>query len=110
MMVQLCGALGFSAQMPLAEKLWLAIGFVAQLIFSLRFIVQWIASEMAKKSVMPVSFWFISMVGGLMLLAYAIHRQDPVFILGQASGVVVYCRNLVLIYKEKRHAHNPASP
>ena len=109
MIAQILSALGFSAKYTLGQELWLATGFIAQLIFSLRFIVQWIASERAGKSVMPVSFWFISLVAGFMLLVYAIHRRDPVFILGQAAGAVVYFRNLVLIYREKDHAVNPAT-
>jgi len=82
--------------------LWMVAGFGAQLCFSSRFLVQWIASERAGRSVVPVTFWTFSVVGGCMLLAYAIHRKDPVFILGQASGLVVYVRNLWLIAREKR--------
>jgi len=82
--------------------LWLAIGFSAQLCFSSRFLVQWVVSERAGRSVIPVAFWIFSMVGGGMLLAYAIHRRDPVFILGQAAGLLVYSRNLWLIAREKR--------
>jgi len=108
MIAQILSALGFSDKLTSVQMIWLAIGFVAQLIFSLRFIVQWIASERAGKSVMPVVFWYISLLGGFMLLAYAIHRKDPVFILGQAAGVVVYFRNLVLIYREKNRLINPA--
>lgn len=84
------------------QNLWLAIGFAAQAIFASRFLVQWIASERARASVMPVSFWYLSLAGGLMLLGYAIHRRDPVFILGQAFGVVVYLRNLYLIRRGGR--------
>lgn len=86
----------------MAEKIWLALGFLAQAMFSARFIVQWIASERAKKSIIPVYFWYFSLAGGLMLLAYSIYRKDPVFILGQATGVIIYSRNLYLIYKEKK--------
>jgi len=85
----------------MAVKIWLVIGFAAQLVFSLRFIVQWIASERAGKSVVPVAFWFISLIGGTMLFAYAVHRRDPVFIFGQATGVFIYTRNLILIYRNK---------
>jgi len=85
------------------NKMWLGLGFLAQAIFASRFIVQWIASERVGKSIVPVSFWFISLVGGLLLLSYAVHRRDPVFIIGQATGVFIYSRNLVLIYKEKKH-------
>lgn len=83
------------------ESIWLAVGFLAQGLFSARFVVQWIVSEKAKKSVVPVAFWFLSVAGGALLLIYAIWRKDPVFILGQGCGLVVYVRNLILIYKEK---------
>ena len=86
------------------DKLWLAIGFGAQACFSSRFLVQWVASERAGRSVVPITFWIFSVVGGVMLLAYAIHRQDPVFILGQAAGLLVYVRNLWLIAREKRRS------
>ncbi len=87
------------------ELVWVSIGLVAQLLFSARFIVQWLASERAKKSVVPELFWWLSIVGGVTLLAYAIYRMDPVFILGQSTGVVIYARNLWLIYAEKRNAN-----
>jgi lipid-A-disaccharide synthase-like uncharacterized protein len=80
---------------------WAVLGYVAQFLFFMRFGVQWIASERAGKSVMPVAFWFFSMGGGLLLLVYAIQREDPVFITGQALGLIVYSRNLWLIFKEK---------
>ncbi len=83
-------------------KFWLVIGFAGQILFSLRFLVQWMASEKQKKSGVPVSFWYFSLGGSFLLLAYAIHRQDPVFILGQSMGFVIYIRNLVLIDREKR--------
>jgi lipid-A-disaccharide synthase-like uncharacterized protein len=79
---------------------WVILGIVAQLMFTGRFLVQWIASEKEGRSVIPIAFWFFSIAGGLMLLAYAIYRRDPVFILGQAFGVFVYVRNLYLIMKE----------
>ncbi|WP_298905369.1 lipid-A-disaccharide synthase N-terminal domain-containing protein [uncultured Aliiroseovarius sp.] len=81
------------------EFWWVALGLTAQLSFSARFIVQWIASERAGHSYVPVAFWWISIVGGLLLLSYAIYRQDVVFILGQSMGLFVYIRNLVLIYR-----------
>jgi lipid-A-disaccharide synthase-like uncharacterized protein len=84
--------------MPI-DKLWVGVGLVGQAIFSARFIVQWIVSERRKRSVIPISFWFLSMAGSLVLLAYAVHRRDPVFILGQAGGMVVYSRNLWLILR-----------
>lgn len=76
---------------------WLAVGFLGQAMFSGRFLVQWIASERRRRSVVPTAFWWLSLAGGGTLLAYAVHRGDPVFILGQAAGLVVYVRNLVLI-------------
>jgi lipid-A-disaccharide synthase-like uncharacterized protein len=76
---------------------WLVIGLVGQACFSARFLVQWIASERLRQSVVPVHFWYFSVAGGVVLLAYAVHRMDPVFILGQASGLVIYARNLYLI-------------
>jgi lipid-A-disaccharide synthase-like uncharacterized protein len=84
------------------EFWWVAFGLFGQLMFTGRFLVQWIAYERARKSVMPVVFWYFSMAGGLILLAYAIYRKDPVFILGQSLGVFIYVRNLVLIYRERR--------
>lgn len=87
-----------------SELMWVLFGLLAQMMFTARFLVQWIASERLRKSVMPVAFWYFSMVGGLMLLAYAIYRWDPVFMLGQAFGVLVYSRNLLLIHRERRDA------
>lgn len=81
---------------------WLIVGFLGQLLFSMRFLLQWVQSERAKKSVIPVAFWYFSLGGSVVLLAYAIHRQDPVFILGQAAGLVIYLRNLFLISRERR--------
>jgi lipid-A-disaccharide synthase-like uncharacterized protein len=83
------------------QTLWLALGFLAQGLFSARFLVQWIASERAGRSVIPLAFWYFSMGGGILLLAYAIYRRDPVFIVGQAAGLVVYSRNLLLIFRER---------
>ncbi|RLL62187.1 lipid-A-disaccharide synthase N-terminal domain-containing protein [Paenirhodobacter hankyongi] len=86
----------------MTELLWVIFGLAAQLMFTARFLLQWIASERAKDSVMPVAFWYFSLAGGVMLLAYALYRADPVFILGQALGVVIYARNLWLIYAKRR--------
>lgn len=83
---------------------WVLLGFVAQLFFSMRFVVQWIASEKAKRSVVPIAFWFFSLGGGGLLLVYAIQRQDPVFIAGQALGLFIYIRNLWLIANERKSA------
>lgn len=88
--------------MPPAEFAWLLTGFGAQALFTARFLVQWIASERAKRSVMPDAFWLFSILGGGLLLAYAIHRRDPVFILGQGLGLAVYLRNVQLILRERR--------
>jgi lipid-A-disaccharide synthase-like uncharacterized protein len=79
------------------NELWLAIGFGGQLLFTSRFLVQWIASERRRQSIIPTAFWWLSLGGASLLLAYAIWRRDPVFILGQAFGFVVYTRNLILI-------------
>ncbi|MDI3338510.1 lipid-A-disaccharide synthase N-terminal domain-containing protein [Defluviimonas aestuarii] len=84
------------------EFWWVAFGLFGQLMFTGRFLVQWIASERARKSVVPLSFWYLSMAGGLILLTYAIYRRDVVFILGQSTGVFIYARNLRLIYKDRR--------
>ena len=86
--------------MTITELVWVGVGFAGQVMFSLRLLLQWMASERAGRSIMPVAFWYFSIVGGLMLLSYAIWRRDPVFILGQSTGVVIYARNLVLIRRE----------
>ena len=84
------------------ETIWYIIGFAAQALFTARFVVQWIASERAGRSVVPIAFWFLSISGGGLLLSYAVWRKDPVFILGQLVGVVVYARNLHLTFRERR--------
>ena len=85
--------------LPAGELIWLAIGFGGQAIFASRFLYQWIASEKAGRSHIPRAFWYLSLAGGLTLLSYAIHRGDPVFILGQMTGSVIYIRNLVLLHR-----------
>jgi len=85
-------------------KVWLAIGFLGQALFAARFLVQWIASERRRESVVPVAFWYLSLGGAAILLAYAIWRRDPVFVLGQAFGFVVYTRNLALIGRRAKAA------
>lgn len=82
--------------------LWLAVGFMGQALFSARFLVQWVSSELRKRSVVPLAFWYFSVGGGATLLAYAIHREDPVFIVGQFAGLFIYLRNLQLIYRQRR--------
>ena len=84
------------------DTVWLIVGFVAQALFSARFIVQWIASERARRSVIPSTFWLFSVLGGSVLLAYAIYKRDPVFIFGQAGGLVIYGRNLFFVIRERR--------
>ena len=84
------------------NKIWLGLGFFAQLMFSARFLVQWLASERAGKSIVPRMFWYLSIAGSVLLLAYSIHRKDPVFILGQSMGIFIYTRNLYLIHREKK--------
>jgi lipid-A-disaccharide synthase-like uncharacterized protein len=80
------------------------LGAFAQGLFASRFIIQWIASEMAGKSVIPLAFWYCSLGGGVALLFYAIYREEPVFIAGQLPGIIVYSRNLYFIYRDKRAA------
>ena len=84
--------------------IWLGIGFMGQALFSMRFLIQWISSEKHKKSVIPIAFWYFSLGGGVTLLSYAIFRLDPVFIVGQAGGLLVYSRNLYFVYRERRQA------
>jgi len=81
------------------DQIWLGIGLLGQAFFSARFLVQWIASERRGKSVVPRAFWYFSVGGGATLLAYAIYRLDPVFIIGQAAGLFVYARNLYFIHR-----------
>ena len=81
------------------DPFWFALGMAGQAIFFSRFLVQWIASERAGNSYIPSIFWWLSLAGSMLLLFYAIHRKDPVFVLGQAFGWVVYARNLVLIQR-----------
>ncbi len=81
----------------LPQWLVLTVGFGGQALFSMRFIVQWLASERARRSVVPVVFWYFSLGGGILLLVYALYREDPVFVFGQAAGLVIYVRNLWLI-------------
>ncbi|PKM06551.1 MAG: hypothetical protein CVV14_12115 [Gammaproteobacteria bacterium HGW-Gammaproteobacteria-4] len=82
--------------------IWIIVGLLGQALFSARFLLQWLASEKAKRSVVPKAFWYFSIGGSAVLLAYAIHRVDPVFILGQAAGFAIYLRNLYLLKVEHR--------
>ncbi len=82
-------------------NVWGAVGFIGLIIFSLRFIIQWVMSERRGRSYFPLAFWYFSIVGGAILLAYAFHREDPVFIVGQAGGLLIYLRNLQLVFRER---------
>jgi lipid-A-disaccharide synthase-like uncharacterized protein len=84
-----------------AAHVWLFIGLAGQALFASRFIIQWFKSELEGRSVIPIAFWYCSLGGGIVLLAYAIYKKDPVFIIGQASGLMVYGRNLYLIFRER---------
>lgn len=84
------------------DLIWLGIGLTGQALFSMRFLVQWLASERQRRSVMPIAFWYFSLAGGATLLAYAIYRADPVFIIGQLTGLFIYARNLHLIWRERK--------
>lgn len=81
---------------------WLIIGFIGQAIFSTRFLLQWLYSEYKRRSAFPMAFWYASIVGGAILLAYAIYERDPVFIVGQTGGLLIYLRNLQLRLRERR--------
>lgn len=87
-----------------SNTIWLGVGFLGQGMFSMRFLIQWVQSERQKRSIIPVAFWYFSVAGGSLLLAYAIYRLDPVFILGQAAGLLIYGRNLYFIHKGKEPA------
>ena len=87
---------------PNADMIWLMIGFGGQFIFGARFLVQWISSERKRESVMPIAFWYLSLLGGMTLLSYAVYKRDPVFMMGQSFGLVVYIRNLYLIHMHRK--------
>lgn len=82
---------------------WVLVGYFGQFLFSMRFIVQWVASERAGRSIVPMAFWFFSIGGGVVLFGYSLYIKDPVFIVGQGMGLFVYLRNLHLIFREQRH-------
>jgi len=88
----------------LAEHLntiWIVIGLLGQAMFSARFLIQWLASERVKRSIIPDLFWYFSLAGGLILFAYALHKKDLVFILGQGTGIFIYSRNLYFILRQR---------
>jgi len=99
--------------MSRTEMIWLGVGFLGQGLFSMRFLVQWFRSERVKRSVMPVQFWYFSLAGGVTLLSYAVYKHDPVFIVGQLSGLFIYARNLYFIHHERalatEYEHLPRS-
>jgi lipid-A-disaccharide synthase-like uncharacterized protein len=103
--------------MTTTEMIWVGVGFLGQGVFFMRWVVQWLASERSARSHVPAAFWYLSLVGGMITLAYAIYRQDPVFIAGQSIGAFVYLRNLMLLSRSSQKATareqpgvNPASP
>ena len=85
----------------LTLTLWTAVGFLGQGFFSMRFLVQWVASERLGRSIVPLAFWYFSVLGGATLFAYALHREDPVFIVGQGCGLLIYFRNLYFIHRDR---------
>ena len=89
---------------------WYVIGFAGQLAFGSRFVVQWLDSERRKQVSIPVAFWYLSITGGIALLAYALHQKDPVFAFGQGAGLLVYVRNLMLLRRSAAAATPEASP
>lgn len=91
------------------EFWWIAFGLGGQVMFSLRFLVQWLASEQQGRSVIPLAFWYFSIAGGMILFCYAVYRRDPVFIIGQSAGLAIYLRNLWLIYRERRQSSHQES-
>ncbi|MFA6040599.1 MAG: lipid-A-disaccharide synthase N-terminal domain-containing protein [Methylophilus sp.] len=95
--------------MTAGDFTWLCIGLVGQALFMMRFIVQWIHSERHQQSIIPVSFWYFSLIGGITVLAYGFHKAEPVIILGQLPGTIVYARNLMLISRHKKKSNAEAT-
>lgn len=93
--------------LPLENRVMLLVGFGGQLLFAMRFIVQWLKSEISRRSVIPMAFWYFSIAGGATLFVYALWRKDPVFIMGQGMGLFIYARNLFLIHRERRETARP---
>jgi lipid-A-disaccharide synthase-like uncharacterized protein len=106
MLVSLSQAVGDYLQNVFFLQLnwWVLLGYAGQALFSMRFIVQWLASERVGRSVIPVAFWFFSIGGGILLFVYALYIRDPVFILGQGFGLFVYLRNLYFVLRERKAA------
>lgn len=95
--------------LTISDIVWLTIGFGGQIVFTMRFLVQWLYSEKCRRSVIPIGFWYLSIIGSITLLIYAIHKLDPVFIAGQSFGILVYGRNLYFIYKERQGVESTIS-
>ena len=110
MLVDLSHAIGAYLSDVFITRLdwWVLLGFVAQLMFTMRFVVQWIASERAGHSVIPMAFWVFSILGGMLLLIYALYRKDAVFIAGQAFSFFVYARNLYFVMRDRKTAAEAA--
>jgi lipid-A-disaccharide synthase-like uncharacterized protein len=106
MLVSLSQAVGNYLQNVFFLQLnwWLLLGYAGQSLFAMRFLVQWVASERVGRSVIPVTFWFFSIGGGMLLFGYALYIRDPVFILGQGFGLFVYLRNLYFVFRERKTA------
>lgn len=85
-----------------ANWIWLSVGFLGQALFSCRFLIQWLVSERQRRSIIPHAFWYFSLAGGATLLSYAIYKEDPVFIVGQAGGLFIYARNLYFIRRVQK--------
>ena len=100
----------FGKCLTYVDATWIAFGFLGQGIFFTRWLVQWFRSERERESTIPLSFWYLSLIGGLITLAYAIHIKDPVFFVGQLVGSLVYVRNLVLIYRSRSEASAATAP
>ncbi|MBB6729950.1 lipid-A-disaccharide synthase N-terminal domain-containing protein [Cohnella zeiphila] len=98
-----------TGHLTVRELLWIVFGMIGQVMFTGRFVIQWIASERAKKSVVTRSFWLFSILGSSMLSVYAIYRRDPVFIIGQTPGIFIYFRNLVIMRNEEKRRAEPAA-
>lgn len=96
--------------MSTEEIVMVSVGFGGQALFTMRFLIQWLKSEISRKSVIPVAFWYFSIAGGATLFVYALWREDPVFILGQGTGLFIYSRNLFLIHRERKEALEAAAP
>jgi lipid-A-disaccharide synthase-like uncharacterized protein len=111
MLVELSQVLGQYLHEVFIERFqwWVLLGYVAQIMFTMRFVVQWVASERAGKMVMPIAFWFFSIGGGILLFGYALYIRDPVFILGQGFGVFVYARNLYFEMRDLKKAKASAA-